>query len=102
MGKHCKIKLNIKFSYFSPMNKNIQIGRYYLADIQINDKLLSKIHCVINYCEKDGWTLMDGHQDKPSTNGTWLYLNEDYEIYDKMLFKTNQSILQCNFKNQSN
>lgn len=78
------------------MSRNITIGRYSLADIQINDKLLSKIHCVINFSEKDGWTLLDGQStNKPSTNGTWLYLNEDFEIYDKMIFKTNQSILQC-------
>jgi hypothetical protein len=77
------------------MNRNINIGRYSLADIQINDKLLSKIHCVINYSEKDGWSLIDGHDNKPSTNGTWLYLNEDFEVYDKMIFKTNQTILQC-------
>ena len=35
---------------------------------------------------------MDGYHDKPSTNGTWLYLNEDFEIYDGMVFKANQTI----------
>jgi hypothetical protein len=80
------------------MNRNIVIGRYSLADIQLNDKLLSKIHCVVNYSEKEGWTLLDGHEDKPSTNGTWLYLNEDFEIYENMIFKSNQTIFQCSIE----
>jgi hypothetical protein len=80
------------------MKRNITVGRYSLADIQLNDKLLSKIHCVINYSEKEGWTLIDGHENKNSTNGTWLYLNEDTEIYEKMIFKSNQTIFQCFLK----
>jgi len=31
-------------------------------------------------------------------NGSWLYLNDDYEIYDKMVFKSNQTIFQCEFE----
>jgi len=77
------------------MNRNINVGRYSLADVQIEDKLLSKIHCVINYSEGEGWTLYDGSNGKQSTNGTWLYLNEEHDIYDKMIFKTNQTIMQC-------
>jgi hypothetical protein len=95
MAKHCSFYIKIYiFSYFPPMNRNIIIGRYSLADIHLNDKLLSKIHCVINYSEKEGWTLIDGHDGKPSTNGTWLYINEDFEMYDKMIFKSNQTIFQ--------
>ena len=81
--------------YFMPQNHNISIGRYELADVKLNDKLLSQIHCVINYSEKEGWKLMDGQRNKPSTNGTWIYINEEYEIYDKMIFKTNQTIFQA-------
>ncbi len=77
------------------MSKNINIGRYNNADIRLNDKLLSKIHCEISYTEKDGWILSDGHDNKPSTNGTWIYLNEDMMIYDKMIFKSSQTIFQC-------
>ena len=28
-------------------------------------------------------------QGKPSTNGTWLYLNEDFEMHSGMVFKAN-------------
>ena len=77
------------------MSRNIQIGRFNGADVQLNDKLLSKIHCEIIYSEKDGWILQDGNRGKPSTNGTWIYLNEDFQICDKMIFKSNQTIFQC-------
>jgi|LauGreDrversion4_2_1035121.scaffolds.fasta_scaffold424219_2 hypothetical protein len=79
------------------MQRNINIGRYTLAEIQINDKLLSKIHCVVNYNEELGWILQDGHENKLSTNGTWLYLNEEIQIFDKMIFKANHTIFQCHF-----
>ena len=36
--------------------------------------------------------LHDGLKGKPSTNGTWLYINEDLKIYDGMVFKANQTI----------
>ena len=36
--------------------------------------------------------LHDGIKGKPSTNGTWLYINEDMRIYDGMVFKANQTI----------
>jgi hypothetical protein len=32
-------------------------------------------------------------------NGSWLYLNDDYEIYDKMVFKSNQNIFHCEYEN---
>lgn len=86
--------------YFSPSNRNITIGRYELADVKLNDKLLSSIHCQINYTEKGGWKLFDGHNDKPSTNGTWIYINEGHKIYNKMIFKTNQTVFQANIINK--
>ena len=71
------------------LNKEIVIGRTPDCDIRINDKLLSKNQASIRFAEhrviEDGvaesqltWILSDGFQGKPSTNGTWLYLNEDF------------------------
>jgi hypothetical protein len=36
--------------------------------------------------------LHDGFKGKASTNGTWLYINEDLLMYDEMVFKANQTI----------
>lgn len=39
--------------------------------------------------------LIDGFDGKESTNGTWLYLNEDCEIEDGMIFKSNQTFFEA-------
>jgi len=45
---------------------------------------------------EDGeWVLYDGYQGRESTNGTWLYLNEDCEIEDGMVFKSNQTFFEA-------
>jgi predicted component of type VI protein secretion system len=61
------------------------------CDIKIDDKLLSKTQAGIKYIDGH-WVLTDGHNGKVSTNGTWIYLNEDYQIFDSMVFKANQTI----------
>jgi len=37
----------------------------------------------------ESWVLEDGYDTKPSTNGTWLYLNEEMPVKSGMLFKSN-------------
>ena len=74
-------------------SRKIIMGRTPECDIQINDKLLSKFqaHISVEYLD-DGsyrWVLHDGNNGKPSTNGTWLYINEDMLIYEGMIFKAN-------------
>jgi len=45
--------------------------------------------------EEGEWVLYDGYQGRESTNGTWLYLNEDCEIEDGMVFKSNQTFFEA-------
>ena len=80
--------------------KCIIIGRdSSLCDIIIDDKMLSRVHCCINYKEKDnikGWYIKDGNlQGKKSTNDTWFYSAEETLIYDQMIFKTNHNLFKC-------
>jgi hypothetical protein len=84
--------------YFEPKKNNISIGRYELADVKLKDKMLTQIHCMINYSD-EGWKLMDGQTNKPSTNGTWIYINEEFEMYNRMMFKTNQTIFEVSVLN---
>ncbi len=42
--------------------------------------------------ETKGWTLEDGLEGKGSTNGTWMYVAEEQEMYDGLLFKTQQTL----------
>lgn len=80
-------------------HREILLGRTPECDIKINDKLLSKTQCHIKlwYESPDNyrWLLHDGFKGKPSTNGTWLYINEDMRVYDGMVFKANQTIFQA-------
>ena len=70
------------------------IGRTPNCDIRIEDKLLSKAQAIIKF---DGmhWVLIDGFDGRESTNGTWLYLNEDCDIEDGMIFKSNQTFFEA-------
>ena len=78
----------------------IIIGRNSsLCDIIIEDKMLSRVHCCINYKENKGWYIKDGNiKGKKSTNDTWFYSAEETLIYDKMIFKTNHILFKCVYK----
>ncbi len=78
--------------YFKNEGQEILVGRTPNCDVRIEDKLLSKTQCHIRCVEDDQWIVVDGYNGKPSTNGTWIYLNEDYEIYDGISLKANQTI----------
>ena len=81
------------------INKPILIGRDCDCDISIEDKRLSRIHCNINYdINNKIWLLKDGNKNTKSTNGTWLYAAENYQIYDGMIFKTNHNLFKCKYK----
>ena len=91
---------NTKFDYtFNSLEKqNIIIGRNFNCDIKIDDDLLSRINSTLIYKENE-WFLYDGNYiknpDSKSTNGTWIYLIEETEIYDNMIFKSNQNLWNC-------
>mmetsp|Transcript_16474 Transcript_16474/g.27971 ORF Transcript_16474/g.27971 Transcript_16474/m.27971 type:complete len:218 (+) Transcript_16474:820-1473(+) len=77
--------------------RSILMGRTPDCDIKINDKLLSKVqsHIKVEFYSDNSfkWVLFDGAvKGKPSTNGTWLYINDDMKLYDGMVFKANQTI----------
>lgn len=94
-------------TYFfnSENEKNIIIGRApKLCNVIVEDKMLSRIHCCVNYIEeqnnngvnKKGWYIRDGNMEgKKSTNDTWFYSAEETLIYDGMIFKTNHNLFKC-------
>lgn len=84
----------IQDSLCSEEDQEIVIGRTPGCDIKIEDKLLSKMQATIRNEDGD-WVLYDGCQGRESTNGTWLYLNEDCEIEHGMIFKSNQTFFEA-------
>ena len=86
---------------FSPKQSPFIIGRSQDCDVIIDDNMLSRFHCSIEYRD-DKWYITDGYIDnniiKKSTNGTWIYAFEDTLIRDKMIFKANNNLFICSFE----
>ena len=95
--------------FFNPNQfKRIYIGRDISCNIIIDDSLLSRVHCTIDYDEEEGWIIHDGKIDeneaitKPSTNGTWLFLIEETQIDDGLIFKNNKNAFECHIIKHKN
>ena len=89
--------------FFNPQQfKKVYVGRDISCNIIVDDSLLSRVHCTIEFKDDDGWVIYDGRCEdddpskyRPSTNGTWLYLIEETQIDDGMIFKSNQNVYEC-------
>lgn len=83
-------------SYHYPSEGVVKIGRSNNCEVQIDDAVLSKFQSCITFNAKENmWMLQDGYSNKNSLNGTWLYLHEDFDIYDGMIFKANQTLFEA-------
>ena len=102
--------LNIKVFYglpnhdiltFSPEKSPFHIGRSEECEIVLNDNMLSRIHCSIEF-KNNVWFINDGYENGgeiiKSTNGTWMYPDFDIKIEDKMVFKSNRNLFFCSFE----
>ena len=79
----------------------VKIGRSNQCDVVIEDAVLSKLQAHIYFDPaRQTWLLEDGAigGGKRSLNGTWLYLNDDFEVYEGMTFKVNQVLFQASFQ----
>ena len=80
---------------------DVRIGRSNQCDVVIEDAVLSKLQAHIYFSrDRDCWILEDGSTNKPSLNGTWLYLNDDFEVYSGMTFKVNQVLFTASIVEQ--
>ena len=86
---------------FSPNKSPISIGRSPDCDILIDDNMLSRTHCIVEF-KNNKWFIQDGFVNekgevRKSTNGTWIYAYEEIMIFDKMTFKANHNLFICNY-----
>ena len=86
---------------FSPSKSPISIGRSPDCEIVIDDSMLSRTHCVVEF-KNNKWFIQDGFVNekgevRKSTNGTWIYAYEEIMIFDKMTFKANHNLFICNY-----
>lgn len=92
-----------KIFTLTPDNCPVTIGRSSDNSIVIDDDMLSRIHCTIDF-DKDKWYIQDGfaknglqeEEIKKSTNGSWIYAYDEIPITDKMIFKANHNLFICN------
>lgn len=96
-------KLTVKFiegpkagqSYiYSNPKEVVRIGRMQDCSIKFDDTSLSRYQCSIRYLESTGWTVLDGDGSKPSTNGTWLFLDDYFAIETGMTFKAGMTLFR--------
>lgn len=68
------------------------IGRTDKCQVRFNDTSLSRIQCTIDFID-DRWFIKDGDgAQKSSTNGTWLFAEEEIKIENKSIIKAGLSI----------
>lgn len=78
----------------SNQKKIITFGRDNLSTVKLNGNMISKIHCTIEF-KNNNWIIYDGNGKKPSTNGTWMFCNEKFELRDEINYaKIGKSIIQ--------
>jgi hypothetical protein len=66
------------------------------CNIRFEDSQLSRLQCQIYFdTAKNAWLLQDGDGKKLSTNGTWLFVDELFPVYDKMVFKAGQTLFKA-------
>lgn len=80
---------------FPDSKGTVKIGRMSDCEIRFDDTALSRNQCCIQFIEGQ-WILKDGTGSKLSTNGTWLFADELFKIFDNMVFKAGQILFQAN------
>ena len=81
-------------------NTIITIGRSQKCDIVIEDMMLSKMQCYIEYnANEEYFYLYDGDGEKESTNGTWLFILNPIKITDNFLFKAEHTLFVASLTN---
>ena len=56
-------------------NKNyFSIGRSMKREVQIKLKAVSADHCNLTYDGNQGWFISESGKDKPSSNGTFVFM----------------------------
>ena len=95
---NCDLK---EFDIDESKNFYINIGRNQNCDIIIEDMMLSKIQCNIEYNSNDKcFYLNDGDGKKESTNGTWVFILDPIKITDNFMFKAEHTLFVANLINK--
>ena len=78
----------------------VTIGRSEKCKIKFPGSSLSRTQCQIDYLDEK-WILRDGDGGKSSTNGTWLFAEDEQKIEDGMILKAGQSLFKISLSTQN-
>jgi hypothetical protein len=70
----------------------VKVGRTAECQVRSDTMNMSRVQCIIQYSEEQGWTILDGDGIKGSTNSTWLYIDEPFMIAADSVFKAGQTL----------
>ena len=78
------------------------IGRTQDCKVRFKEGGLSRVQCTLEFSVgesgDEGWVLHDGTgRDKPSTNGTWLWVSTPEILEEGDLFKAGNAIFKVNY-----
>jgi pSer/pThr/pTyr-binding forkhead associated (FHA) protein len=78
---------------FTSADNPVRVGRMVDCCIRFDETSLSRYQCSMSFVD-NCWRLEDGDGRRGSTNGTWLFMDEFFEMYDGMAFKAGQSLFE--------
>jgi hypothetical protein len=84
-------KLDQSYS-FEPSEADVKIGRMTDCQVRFTETSLSRYQSVVRFEEQLGWVILDGDGSKPSTNGTWLFIEEPIKIKHGVVFKAGSTL----------
>ena len=91
-------KLGKKYNFLKE-NSVVKVGRMNDCAVKFEGNSLSRYQCAFEYID-NAWYLSDGWEEKPSTNGTWLFLEEFYEIKESAIIKIGQTLFRASLRDQ--
>jgi hypothetical protein len=79
---------------FNSEEAEVKIGRLADCQIRFDETGLSRHQTTFRFDRLSGWMLCDGDGARPSTNGTWLLVEEAYEVRTGLVFKSGSSLFR--------
>lgn len=73
-------------------NEVVKIGRTQECQIKFDSTNMSRVQCIVAYSVELGWFIQDGDGNRGSTNGTWLYIDEPFQLIENTVFKAGQTL----------
>ena len=85
-----------KNTFDSRKKQQIRIGRIKNeeTDFAFEDDDVSRKQCMIIY-EDNNWYIVDWDGEKPSSNGSWFYIEKYYNITDGLVVRIGTTLFEC-------